>query len=165
MSTLTSKSQIQTPNPVVLKTTKDETFSANYVIHAYNQGIIKGKNDKVAEMQQAVETRYTKNFDYTISSINDTLSYLLSNSVIPTKGWVKCDELQDFDVIIAVPQKDYLSKDFHKFYEFTNTLENKSNNPNYHINIRCIKSDKNIKLDKLISDGYELGFDVTESKT
>lgn len=138
----------------VVSENSNQTFSANYVINAYNQG----KEDKVLEIETRAKTQFQKNRSYTIESVNKIIFQLIQNKIIPTGGWIKEEGLDVFEAIIGIPEKSYHSSDFDKFYVISNQIESTSNNPDYHLNIRFINGDRSINEEKLLLDGYRLRF-------
>lgn len=163
MSTTAAKSPFFTSSPFILKETAEGTFSANYVIHAFEQGRQKGMKDKLVELESDAKNNFLKNRDYTIKTINHFVSDLITDGVVTQRGWIKSEGIGDFDVMIAVPQNNYLSEDFERFYVKANEIESKSNSPEFRLNIRFINGSKPINEEKLSCDGYKIRFDINSS--
>lgn len=163
MSITTSKSSSFISEPMFVKETSSQTFSANYVIHAYEQGRQRGMKDKMVELESDAKTQFSKNRDYTIRTINSLIADLITEGVVTQKGWIKSEGLEIFDVVIAVPQADYLADDFERFYIKANQIETESNSPEFHLNIRFINGSKPINEEKLFYDGYKLKFEIQAS--
>jgi hypothetical protein len=160
MSITASKTSSLISESVLLAETSSDTFSANYVIHAYEQGHKKGMRDKMIELESDVQSQFINNRDFTIRTINSLISDFIIDGVIAPMGWIKSEGTDDFDVIIAVPQEKYLSQSFDKYYIKVNQLETSSNNPDFHLNIRFINATKKINEEKLFCDGYKLKFEL-----
>lgn len=163
MSVATINSSFSTSNSFILQETAEGTFSANYVIHAYEKGRQKGMNDKLVELESEAKNSFLKNRDYTIKTINHFIGDLIIEGVVTQRGWIKSEGIGDFDVMIAVPQNNYLSEDFERFYVRANEIESESNNPEFRLNIRFINGSKSINEEKLSCDGYKIRFDINSS--
>jgi hypothetical protein len=148
------------PSEPFVKQMAGETFSANYVIHAYEQGIERGKKDKRLSLQSALKEKFTKNRDNTLELVFNLVSEMLSDGISLRRGWIRSEGINKFDAIIAVPQKTYYAPDFDKYLIRVNELEVVANHLDYHINIWFINNDKLINEDRIIDDGYELKFDI-----
>jgi|GEM_PF-2797279 len=148
---------------VIPAESQSNTFSANYVIQAYEQGHKKGMLDKIVELESDVRSKFINNRDYTIKTVNSLILEFIRDGVTNPKGWIKSEGTDDFDVIIAIPQEKYLSEDFDKYYIKANELETESNNPDFHLNIRFINGAKAINEERLLCDGYKLKFEVKTS--
>ncbi|MBB6131425.1 hypothetical protein [Mucilaginibacter lappiensis] len=159
----TTKSTSLISESVLLAETSSDTFSANYVIHAYEQGHKKGMRDKMIELETDVKSQFLNNRDFTINTVNSLIVDFIKDGVMSPMGWIKSEGTDDFDVIIAIPQEKYLSPDFDKYYIKANELETQSNNPAFHLNIRFINGTKQINEEKLFCDGYKLKFEVKAS--
>jgi hypothetical protein len=160
MSVTTPKTSSLISESILLAETSSDTFSANYVIHAYEQGHKKGMHDKMIELESDVRSQFINNRDFTIRTVNSLISDFIKDGVMAPMGWIKSEGTDDFDVIIAVPQDKYLSQSFDKYYIKVNELENNSNNPDFHLNIRFINATKKINEEKLFGDGYKLKFEI-----
>jgi len=156
-----SKSSSIISESILLAETSSDTFSANYVIHAYEQGHKKGMRDKMTELESGVRSEFLNNRDFTINTVNSLVSDFIQDGVFPPMGWIKSEGTDDFDVIIAVPQDKYLSESFSRYYVKVNELETSANNPDFHLNIRFINAAKKINEEKLFCDGYKLKFEIT----
>src|ERR1700728_2599923 len=106
MSITTAKSSSYISESMFLKETSSQTFSANYVIHAYEQGRQRGMKDKMIELESDAKNQFAKNRDYTIKTINNLITDLITEGVITQRGWIKSEGLEVFDVVIAVPQEN-----------------------------------------------------------
>jgi hypothetical protein len=166
MSVTAAKSSSYISESMFLKETSSQTFSANYVIHAYEQGRQRGMKDKMVELESDAKNQFAKNRDYTIKTINNLITDLITEGVITQRGWIKSEGLEVFDVVIAVPQENYLAENFERFYIKANQIETESNSPEFHLNIRFINGSKPINEEKLFYDGYKLKFEIqVSSKT
>lgn len=148
------------PSEPFVKQTAGETFSANYVIHAYEQGIERGKKNKRLSMQSALKEKFKNNWDHTLELVFKLVSEMLSDGINLQRGYIRSEGINNFDAIIAVPQKNYYAPDFDKYLIKVNELEVLANHLDYHINIWFINNDKLINEDRIIDDGYELKFDI-----
>ncbi|HEY5325672.1 MAG TPA: hypothetical protein VIJ27_01625 [Mucilaginibacter sp.] len=126
----------------------------------------KGMKDKMIELESDAKNQFFKNRDYTIKTVNNLITDLITEGVITQRGWIKSEGLEIFDVVIAVPQEDYLSENFERFYIKANQIETKSNSPGFNLNIRFINGSKPINEERLFYDGYKLKFEIqVSSKT
>ncbi|HEY0177829.1 MAG TPA: hypothetical protein VGC08_15710 [Pedobacter sp.] len=142
------------------KGTSGETFSASYVIHAYEQGIEKGKCDKTAELTAEARSLFLKNRNYMVGKVFDLIEEMIADGLDMKRGWIRSEGTNEFDVIIAVPELNYHSTDFDKFHIKVNDLEVLSNSPDFHLKIRFINNDRPIKEELIFNDGYNLKLDV-----
>lgn len=163
MSIATTRSSSIISESVLSAETLSDTFSANYVIHAYKQGHKKGMRDKVIELETDAKSQFINNRDFTINTINSLVNDFIKDGVITPMGWIKSEGIDEFDVIIAVPQEKFLSDTFDRYYIRANELENEANNPDFHLNIRFINASKKINEEKLFCDGYKLKFELKVS--
>lgn len=137
-----------------------ETPSANYVIQADEHKTRRGKYSKTIRLTPAAKGQFMKNRDYTVETAFNLVSEMITDGFDIKRGWIKTAETNDFDVIIAVPQVNYHSADFDKFFMKANDLEVLSNNLDFHLNIWFINNDKQINEEKICNDGYNLKFEV-----
>jgi hypothetical protein len=142
------------------KETSGKTFSANYVIHVYEQEIEKGKRDKTAELTPAAKSQFVKNRDHIVEMVFKLVSEMIADGVDMKRGWIKTKETNDFDVLIAVPGGNYHATGFDEFFVKANDLEVLSNNLDFHLNIWYIDNDKLINEEKICNDGYNLKFEI-----
>lgn len=149
--------------PSFSKEVAGETFSANYVIHAYEQGVEKGKIDKMMELETIAKNQFIKNRDYVVETAFNLVAEMIADGIDIERGWIKSEITNDFDVMIAVPQISYYSENFEKFYVKINELEILSNAQDLHLNIRYINNDKPISEKMIYADGYNLKFDIKTS--
>lgn len=138
----------------------EEMFSGNYVIHAYETGKLKGREEQIKDIREAIKGKNQENQQYTISVINDLVSDMVSNGVYTKGGWLKKEGSSKYDAIISVPQEIYMSEKIDAYYEKAYNIETAANNPNYTLNIRFINEAKIINQSMLDCDGYKLRFNV-----
>lgn len=164
MTAIASGTNSKNIDSILVKETSNDMFSANYVISAYEKGWRKGMNDKLTELEQDVKSQFSKNKEYTVKIINDLVTELISKGVITPGGWVKHENVDDFEVLIQIPQDKFYDPNFSQFYIKANQIEMDSNSPDFHLNIRFINADKSLNQDKLICDGYNLRFIISLSQ-
>lgn len=143
-----------------IDSSNEEMFSGNYVIHAYETGKIKGREEQIIDLKHAIRDKHNANQKYTISVINDLVAEMVNSGVLTKGGWLKKDGSSKFDALISVPESVYLSDRINQFYIKAFEIEQKANNPNYTLNIRFINEAKKINENKLDYDGYKLRFNV-----
>lgn len=147
---------------VYSKEMSGETPSANYVIHVYEHDKEKVRYGKTIKLMPAARSQFIKNRDYTVEKVLKLVSEMIADGLDMKRGWIKTEETNDFDAILAVPQINYHSTDFNKFFIKANDLEVLSNNLDFHLNIWFINNDKQINEEKICNDGYNLEFDVQQ---
>jgi len=146
--------------PVYFKEASVETFSANYVIHAYEQGLEKGKRDIRVGLVSDAQRQFIKNRDYVVETAFSLVAEMISDGIDIKRGWIRAELTSDFHAIIGVPRVNYNSTDFDKYFIKAHELENFSNSEDMHLNIGFLNSDKWINEQTLFSDGFELKFEV-----
>lgn len=119
--------------------------------------------DKKIELEFSANIDFFNNRNYTINIANSFISDFIKDGVLIPKGRIKTVGIDDFDVIIAIPQEKYLSEDFDKYYIKANWLETSSNNPEFHLKIRFINAVSRLMKKKIFCDGYKLKFEVKTS--
>lgn len=72
--------------------------------------------DKKIELEFSANIDFFNNRNYTINIANSFISDFIKDGVLIPKGRIKTVGIDDFDVIIAIPQEKYLSEDFDKYY-------------------------------------------------
>lgn len=145
---------------IFFKEMSGETPSANYVIRVYENETEKARYGKTIKPAPAARSKFMKNCAYTIETALNLVSEMIADGLNMKRGWIKTDETNDFDVIIAVPRVNYHSTDFDRFFMKANDLEVLSNNLDFHLNIWFIDNDKEINEEKICNDGYNLKFEV-----
>lgn len=149
-------------DPIFFKEMSVETPSANYVIRVYEHGMDKAGYGKTIKLTPVARSQFIKNCAYTVETVLNLVSEMIADGLDIKRGWIKTDETNDFDAIIAVPRVNYHSTSFDKFFIKVNDLEVLSNNSDFHLNIWFIDNDKQINEEKICNDGYNLKFDVQQ---
>lgn len=150
----------QTSTTLLLRERTPKTGTCNFILYT---NLDKDRNvihDTIAGAATKDKRTYLKNKKYAIQQVSNLTDYMIDQGVVPHKGWIRSVGAMNFDVIIAVPQDEYLSDHFAKYYIKVNEMEHSINNSVFKLSISFINADKKIDQERLHSDSYALMFEI-----
>ena len=141
--------------PLTKVPSSERRYSSDDLIDAYLKGI-KRQSDR--ERQLLIDT-FGQNLSLA-KEIGESFYKLLNSLSIPCHLLsIKAQDIFSFEILIAVPQKNYLSKKFDKVYVESIKEQNKRNNDNFTISFHFMPYKKNvIDENKIVTDGFNLSY-------
>ena len=131
---------------------EDKKYSVNTVVDAYLKGVSDGKDQTTLLLKDQLRA----NFKKAGADSNKVVDFLKENNLSPISAHLKMCSLYEFTVLVTVKEEDFLSQNFIKVYDFTNSLEVESKTDYYSISFSFINKSPNFNPTILVSDGYAL---------
>ena len=130
----------------------EEHYSTNQLIAAYEAGIAKG----ISGMQKLVQEKFNVNIDKTANDTGKLIVKLQEYGIAPTSARLKVISWDQFEVLIILPEKEYLDEKFDIVYNFVGDLENATREEFYSISFKFLPETKDTDIQKIMSDGFTL---------
>lgn len=131
---------------------KDKLFSSDHVIDAY----LKGKSDGLEQQQKLVVEKLISNINKSGKYTNEILSFLKKEKLNPLSAYLRINSWDDFSVLIALPQKEFLDKKILSVYDFISALESKVREDMYNVEVVICDTEDEIDENYVHSDGFVL---------
>lgn len=151
MNTLKERTEKKNWEPSVPKT---KLFSSDQLIDAYLKGVNKGLN----EAQKVIIEKLKANVKTSGLNTAEVLKFLKKEKFKAKDVFLKINSWNDLDIIITVPEKQFISSKFLKVYDFIQKLEEKNTNDFYHVMFRFADYNNDFDENQLKSDGYILKY-------
>jgi hypothetical protein len=133
-----------------LSTNGEKLFSADAVIDAY----LKGKSDQLEQSQKALMKQLETNIQKASGNTVKVLEYLSSQGLSPIAAHLKPTSFDSMEVLITLPEEDYLSEKITTIYEHVSTLEEAFSEELYQINFSLTDETPHFNEALLKCDGY-----------
>jgi hypothetical protein len=130
----------------------EELYSTNQLIAAYEAGIARG----MVGAQKLVQEKFFYNVDKTAEDTGKLVSKLQEYGINPSAARLKVISWDQFEVLIILPEKEYLDEKFDIVYNFVGELENATHEEFYCITFKFLPETENTDVQKIMSDGFTL---------
>jgi len=128
----------------------DERYGPNQMIGSFNAGIKTGFDRIAALADQQFEENRQKAGVLTRSVLEE----LTSKSFHPEFARLKIASWDEFEVLIALPKKEFLSDALLPLFDFTTELEQRVTDASFSIVFHFFGKGENYNEKKVLSDGY-----------
>ncbi len=123
---------------------------ANAQIEAYLQG----RRDEADQVRKIVLAQIKQNTAEAARLSNLLLEQLVKKGIKPGLTRLRIASLDHLEVIIEVPEKDFINKKFLNIYDLANRLENEAQSDLFSVSFAFLGVDKKIDEAHLRSDGF-----------
>ena len=128
----------------------DEHYSPNQVIGSYNAGFRKGRE----AVDALIEAQFEKNLQRAGGLTTQVIEKLRLMSTHPISARLKDDSWREYEIVITIPQSEFIPDSFLSIYEFTGELEEREEDENFKINFRFCGEGESFNKNKMISEGF-----------
>lgn len=133
-------------------------FSADEVIDAY----FKGKSDQVNAHHQVLLDKFKENMQKTEKVAKQIAAKLKASNLKCLSIHLKAKDIYSFYLLVLVDEASYLTEKFDDIYKFSLELRrNVNNSSTYNLAIMFAGVEKELNMNKIISDGYFYTFSET----
>jgi len=130
----------------------EEHYSTNQIIAAYQAGIAKG----VSSAQKLLQEKFVENLEKTAKDTGKLISQLSKFNIKLSRALLKVIAWDQFEVLIILPEKEYLGEKFEKAYIFVGGLEDEVQKDHYSITFCFCPESQYLNMEKVKSDGFTL---------
>ena len=149
METVTTTQNATTKGWEPLKQ-KEDTYTANDLIDAY----IKGKNDGLDQAQRAIYKLLDDNIKLSIEVTAKVTTYLKGVNFTPQTAYLKVYAWDNLEILISVPEEQFLDDSFLGAYKFVGDVESSTNNDHINLCFSFISISDQMDENHIASDGY-----------
>jgi hypothetical protein len=139
------------------KPSKEGKYTEDHVIDAYLQGKKTGLESHHKALVKALE----QNVDLCGNYTEQVFNFLKEQSIEPQDAFLKISKFDLFNVIICVPEKDFLNEKFFGVYDYISEFEvknNSSKDSTFQVEFSFLDFQDQYCVNTLNSDGYILRF-------
>jgi uncharacterized FlaG/YvyC family protein len=136
-------------NNWVVTVTKDKFYTCDEVIDAY----IQGKKEGLEQIQKVALEKMIENIKKSGEFTTELLNFFHKEKFNPVSAYLKIISWNLYNVLITIPEEEYLSDRFLSIYEYISQFEEKNKNDFYKLEI-TITDTNNLNNKNIISDGY-----------
>lgn len=131
---------------------KDGDFTGDHVIDAY----LKGKRDGLQSHQKTLLNSLKTNVDHCAQYAHDIIRHLTELKFNDSTAFLKINRLDNFKVLIAIKEDDFLNPGFLKIYDYVCEIEENICNDTFNVDFTFLDYNKEINENNLNSDGFIL---------
>jgi hypothetical protein len=131
--------------------TKDGGFSEDQLIDAYLEGKKTGKD----EIERLIIEKLNENIELIGTQAEELIKILKDSKFNPIMVSLRVKNFNDFDVLITIPETEFVRDGFEQMYGHTSEVEQK-NKSQYQLTISFINQTKSTDIEKLKADGFIL---------
>jgi hypothetical protein len=137
---------------------RNSQFSADELINAYLKGVQEGTNQTSKAIKKQLENNLQKAGEHTSKIISELKGkkYNIKTAFLKIHSW---DEIE---VIILLPQEQFLNPDFHEVYNLIAEYEEKFKEDLYSITFSFTDYDDSLDKEQMESDGFILEYKMTK---
>ena len=133
---------------------KRDVFSSNDLINAYLKGIEEGGIQQRKALKRLLNENLDKAYDHTSQIIKE----LKKRNFGFHSALLKIHDWDEFEVLIIVPQEDFLDEGFLEIYNLLPKYEKDFEEDTYQINFSFVDFDKSLDESKVEADGFLLEY-------
>jgi tRNA splicing endonuclease len=134
-----------------IPTSRDDSFN-NQLIEAY----MTGKKEGIEQQQKLVNAKVVENINKTGCITQYLMDTLRENQFHPVDAYLRVQSLAQFDVMITVPEDEYLQTEFLEMMDVISEIENKSKEELYEVFISFCSINECFDERLVVSDAYSL---------
>lgn len=127
-----------------------KTYSVDEVIEAY----ISGKAERLNSYKKAVYKQIQDNVEASSSHTTKLVDHLKEKGFSPTMAFLKLNSIDCLEVLIAVPEEDFLNPSFLSVYQFASVFEETISNDTCKTHFGFLGSTKNLNIETINSHGF-----------
>lgn len=129
----------------------EKLHSSNAVIDAY----FKGKQEGLDQAQKALQKLFENNYLRSGECAKSLIDYLKSSKLHPISAHLKIESLFTFEVIVLLPEEEFLSDAMKQVYSHCRDLEIKYCDDSFQISFNFIDASSHFDFAQLKADGFE----------
>lgn len=129
-----------------------DTFSSDEVIDAY----FKGQQEALENASKLFAKTLEEGVQRCASLSKSVLAYLRTQGFSPTVAFLRINSAFDFDALIGVLEKDFLSDKIIETYSFISDLEEKNNKDFFHISFSISDLEVGFNEEAVFADRFLL---------
>jgi len=133
-------------------TPSSENYTSDEVIDAY----LKGKEDGLNQHKVVLMEKLKSNLLKTVTHRNQLYEFLYKHSFTPETSFLKISSVYEFQILIIIPEKEYLKESFLETYKYASEIEKKVHDDTYNVFFSFTNSIDELNDDCLRSEGYLL---------
>ena len=131
-------------------------FTSDDVINAY----IRGRKDGLSAKERAVYNQIQSNVVKSAEDVEKLIQLLQKMGFSPTSAHLKINSIDCLEVLVTVPESDFLSDNFSKVYEYLYGFEAANASEDFTIHYSFVDHTGNLNLETITSEGYIFSHDV-----
>jgi len=132
-------------------TSRDDSFS-NQLIDAY----MNGKRDGVQQFKSLEISKLNENINKSGTITVNIINILKEKKFSPIDAYLRVHSFERFDIMVTVPENDYLKDEFLDIYDIISDIEEKSKDDFYNAFISICSTNNHFDEQIVASDGYAL---------
>ena len=136
-------------------TAKDDAMS-NQMIEAYRTGL----KDGLEQQQKLVFSKLKENIEKSGSLTMQLIETIKESGFTTLDAYLRVNSWDDFEIMVTVPECDYLKDEFLEMYDVVSKIENENKNELYDVFISFCSTNEHFDESVVSSDGYSLKLDL-----
>jgi len=135
-----------------IPTKKNDFFTSDHLIDAY----LHGKREAFATTQRLATDKLNKNIEKSSEISINLIKTLSKNSFTPINAYLRINALDNFDIMVTIPESDIVNDHFSNMYNVASTLEEQNKDEYYDVFISFCPVNEHFEEINVSSDGYIL---------
>ena len=135
-----------------IPTKRSDFFTSDQLIDAY----LHGKRDAFAATQRLAVDKLSNNIEKSGDISINLLKTLSANHFTPINAYLRVNDLDNFDIMVTVPEDDIISDEFLNMYDIVSKMEAKNKEEYYDVFISFCPVNEHFEEINVSSDGYLL---------
>jgi hypothetical protein len=135
-------------------------YNDDDMINAFLQGKIYERK----EQQKILYKTFKSNFEKVTKSCENILEYIRELSIEAQSINLKIDSITNFDAIVLVSKKDYMSSKFSEVYSEAIRIRKNLSESDIHLFFNFMAITENLSVDLMALDGYNLTYTDGKNK-
>ena len=131
-----------------------ETYSSNEVIDAY----LKGKEEGIKQKGKLILNKLKENAERTTGATGKVFNFLHKKKFNPIAAYLRLNSWDSLDILITIPEKEFISEKLLTVYSFVSRLENELETDFYNITFSFADEEDDFDREHLVSDGFVLRY-------
>ena len=132
--------------------TSNEDLFTNQLIDAY----LHGRKDGIELIEKLKQEKLNENINKSGNISKRLIRVLKDSSFSPIDAYLRVHSFDRFDIMVTVPEEDYLKDEFLDMYGIISDIEAKSNDDFYKAFISICSTNNHFEEQIVASDGYTL---------
>ena len=131
-------------------TQKSDLFTSDQLIDAY----MNGKKEGMEQYKKLEMSKMEENIKKSGIVAVDIINELKNNKFTPIDTYLRVNSFDRFDIMVTVPENDFLKDEFLYMYDMISDIETKSKNDFYMVFISFCSTNNHFDEQIVVSDGY-----------
>lgn len=135
---------------------KDQSFTADHVIHAFETGAQRGFEHKIQKIGSALSETLDRNQLKAADFTADVLDYLKNQDLKTVEAYLKISSWDELNVLVIVEEASFLKEEFDNIYDVVCSIEEECEKNNLSLSFTFTPNSKEINAKRLALEGYTL---------